>query len=61
MNCQHDPFRTDVPCTIRLESHPFGGVRLRCRVCQETAALARHNGTIMPTGKVTPPREEGEG
>jgi hypothetical protein len=59
--CQHDPFRTDVPTTVRVESHPFCGVRLRCRVCQDTAGLSRRSGFIMPMGKVERPAEAGEG
>jgi hypothetical protein len=59
--CQHDVFRTDTPTTVRLESHPFNGARLRCRVCQDTARLYRHDGTIVPMGKVDPPNEAGKG
>ena len=60
MNCQHDVFKPD--STVRLESNPMFGVRLRCRVCQDTAVCHKRSGRIDPAGRLPePPREAGDG
>lgn len=48
--CNHDPFGIHEPTTLRVESNPADGVRLRCTVCNRTAKLNRHHGKIVPAG-----------
>lgn len=51
--CQHNPLQPNT--SLRIETHPFCGVRIACLVCSDYATVGRKSGKIrMVTLPVRP-------
>lgn len=42
--CQHDPLKPKT--SLRVETHPFAGIRVHCEVCDGSASVGKKSGKI---------------